>query len=178
MYAYHHVAVTRLAKRCRMRRSISYVVTIASTWRMIIWMRMSRRISSIMMKSVEWDDTKRVRMSPMGWVIGEFASEIVRWSLSSGRRLREWGCLWWAGWLANEIVQRLIQSAAFHLLIDASLTYGRRYIQPLKACTFFDVCSEVLETQWLPILYYCVCMMMMMIDWLIDKMISWYMITW
>lgn len=36
MYAYHHAAVTRLAKRCRMRSSISYAVTIATTWRMII----------------------------------------------------------------------------------------------------------------------------------------------
>ena len=44
---------------------------------MIIWMKISLRISSIMMKSVEWDDTKRVRMSPIGWVIGELASEIV-----------------------------------------------------------------------------------------------------
>lgn len=66
MYAYYHAAVTVLAKRCRMRSSISYAVTTASTRRMIIGMRMSLRISSSMMKSVEREGTKRVRMSPLG----------------------------------------------------------------------------------------------------------------
>lgn len=38
-------------------------------------MRMSLRISSIMMKSAEWEGTKSMKMCPMGWVM---ASETVQ----------------------------------------------------------------------------------------------------